>query len=417
MGRMLSRIEHFLTALLIFFIPANMSLHILEESASVYGILIDYLMPKIYLSDFVIGALFLVWVLETYKHIPRLCKKIRWFSSTAFLIYLLIATVFVSAAQSQYPISGYWFLFKLLEMILLIVYLSTRFNLQNYRGILSITVLFQAVIGLIHWFQQKSILGYLFLGETTLKNSSVIAQTGVTGELRKLPYGTTPHPNVLAGFLVVGLLLLLLTQTDLLKFKFKTTVLRVLFLIPVLTTLLLTQSISAFLGLGLGIFLMVFPKVHWQHKLALVAVSITLGLMVAPTLESTSVTRRIQLAEIAINMIEADPLLGIGPNNFTARMSEFGTVSATTRFLQPVHNIVLLWISETGLISSILLVMVGASFYQILRKQGNKTTLIPWVPLMALLLIGMVDHYPLTLQTGQLLVAFSAGVGIRSLNL
>jgi O-antigen ligase len=123
-------------------------------------------------------------------------------------------------------------------------------------------------------------------------------------------------------------------------------------------------------------------------------------------------------------MIKDNPLLGVGLNNFTARMSEYGQVQANTRFLQPVHNVYLLWLAETGLAG--LLIIFAVINY--LVKSGEKrvvsnvkgrkmkmgtvfsTSYLFFIPVLMLLIIGLVDHYPLTLQTGQLMLVLSLGL-------
>jgi len=93
-------------------------------------------------------------------------------------------------------------------------------------------------------------------------------------------------------------------------------------------------------------------------------------------------------------------LIGSGLNNFLVRLPEF-TESRQIFFLQPVHNIYLLLLSETGIIGLCLFV------YMIIitvKKRWEKNRISCLVPLVSLLLLGLVDHYPLTLQQGQLLL-------------
>ena len=108
----------------------------------------------------------------------------------------------------------------------------------------------------------------------------------------------------------------------------------------------------------------------------------------------SSFSRRSELTKIALKMFTDHPLSGAGLNNFTVVMDQYGYVPATTRFLQPVHNIYLLILSETGLI--------GAMGFGYLFLKGpfwrGKAG-----PYWILLFLGLFDHYPLTLQTGMLL--------------
>lgn len=434
-------LEKWLLQSLVFFIPTNLALHLYKSQAHVYGITIDYLIPKIYVSDFIVMALLGLWLLRNVKTLPSVLNTALKHGS---LIALLIATLVVSAYQSQYPVAGYWFLLKLAEMSVLVLYMIHNLKLESIKWPLSLTLLFQALVGIIQWVQKQSLLGYYFLGETTIRNNSYIAKTGVTGEIRPLPYGTTPHPNVVAGFLAVGLLIILLIdqiQKPSKKSESSPTwlkrglggVTRLVFALPILLTLLLTQSVSAVIVLIVGLILLKFKALHWRNGLAIVAIFLATGLAVSPYVESTSVTRRVQLTEISLKMILAEPWLGVGPNNFTARMTDFGRVISTTRFLQPVHNIYLLWVSETGLVSTGLLLLILFKFSKTLgfpsatksestktnkksqskkvshkalhtKLTSQKTAMLHYsVPIIAIAIIGLADHYPLSLQTGQLL--------------
>ncbi len=71
-------------------------------------------------------------------------------------------------------------------------------------------------------------------------------------------------------------------------------------------------------------------------------------------------------------------------------MDHYGYIPAATRWLQPVHNIYLLILSETGIFG-----VLGFA-YLLLKSKKN-------LPLFILLFLGLFDHYPLTLQTGLLL--------------
>jgi len=93
-------------------------------------------------------------------------------------------------------------------------------------------------------------------------------------------------------------------------------------------------------------------------------------------------------------MFKERPVTGVGLNNFTVVMDQYGYIPATTRFLQPVHNIYLLILAETGL--------TGLLGFAYLIWKGpfwrNKAG-----PYCLLFFLGLFDHWPLTLQTGLLL--------------
>lgn len=124
------------------------------------------------------------------------------------------------------------------------------------------TLLFQSLLAIFQFHTQRSFSNYLFLGETNLANYSGLAKGVFDGAEKILPYGTTAHPNILGGVLVVfGLLV---AQYALAKWQEKN-----YFKLPVviytglglvsLYALYLTQSLSAGLGLILSLpFLRLF---------------------------------------------------------------------------------------------------------------------------------------------------------------
>jgi O-antigen ligase len=118
----------------------------------------------------------------------------------------------------------------------------------------------------------------------------------------------------------------------------------------------------------------------------------------------SSFTRRSQLANISLEIFKQHPLTGIGLNNFTAVMEHYGFITATTRFLQPVHNIYLLILSETGLIGFIGFLCLILS--PLITRQRSLFL----IPYLSLLFLGLFDHYPLTLQPSTLLLFILFGL-------
>ncbi len=114
--------------------------------------------------------------------------------------------------------------------------------------------------------------------------------------------------------------------------------------------------------------------------------------------QDESVVVREQLNASAISMFRTSPVIGNGLGNFLVQLPTH-LVSRTVYFLQPVHNIYLLLLSETGIIGF-------AIFLWIVWKAVK--TMVPTISFIhvsfcMLLLLGLVDHYTLTLQQGQLL--------------
>jgi len=116
--------------------------------------------------------------------------------------------------------------------------------------------------------------------------------------------------------------------------------------------------------------------------------------------------------------------IGVGLGNFLVELPKYYP-HREIFFLQPVHNIYLLMLSETGIVGLlfflwyILKTFLLSSFWQVSHrtrpesvypnniKEDSGVAALPRMTtyaLFILLFLGLVDHYPLTLQQGQLLL-------------
>jgi len=102
------------------------------------------------------------------------------------------------------------------------------------------------------------------------------------------------------------------------------------------------------------------------------------------------VNKRISLNMSAIRMIRSNPLFGIGLGNFVVKLPEIQK-NDSYFWLQPVHNIGLLLMSEVGFLGLIWIFLALSNLNW--RRLGYNQKWI-W---MVVLLTGMSDHYWLTL--------------------
>jgi hypothetical protein len=112
----------------------------------------------------------------------------------------------------------------------------------------------------------------------------------------------------------------------------------------------------------------------------------------------------------AFAMIGDNLLFGVGWGNFLTALPLYLS-ERTIYFLQPVHNIYLLAVAQLGVFGS-LFIGLGIMYYGKLMK---RTLSIYSVSLVLVLLLGIVDHYFLTLQSGQLLFATIIGLYFASI--
>jgi len=126
--------------------------------------------------------------------------------------------------------------------------------------------------------------------------------------------------------------------------------------------LVLTFSRGAWLGLGAGLIVAITLGLYggWltlKDISKLVVVGLVAALMVllfsgeiAARIGEDTITVRGNLNAVAWNMIESNPVLGIGVNTFVNVMAKYDQSGVTSYFAEPVHNAFLLIAAETGLV-------------------------------------------------------------------
>jgi O-antigen ligase len=125
---------------------------------------------------------------------------------------------------------------------------------------------------------------------------------------------------------------------------------------------------------------------------------------------------RVESIQSAFEIIQSHWLIGTGLNNYFSYLigvqKNFSPV-----FLQPPHNVFVLVLLQTGILGLILFVtFVVQTFGQLLHRsqksKGLDKTLIQAtiVVLVIALFAGLTDHFFLTVQQGQLLIAVLIGI-------
>lgn len=374
------------------FLPTQLGIHLWPAWSYLQGLRLDYLSPTIHLTDVLLVLLFL---LNRKKLLLLFLKHHQVF---LFLLLLIIFNLFVSLLPIHTFIS--WIRTLLLFNFAFSVSLLKPSQLKIFLTSLAISTLIISLLGIAQFLYQGSLDGlFYYLGERhfTLTTPD-IAKSTLFGRLLLRPYGSFSHPNSLAGYLLV-VILLFLTQPNLSLKKIHLTTLAL-----ALTTLFLTLSRSALLTL-----IILLPLLHPRLKKT-IYYFLPLTLIILLTLSSLlplpiptaapSLQGRLFLAQSSQQIILQSPH-GVGLGNFLPALSNLHP-NLDSRLLQPVHNLYLLPISEIGLIPLLLL-------FLILKKRLTPTPPLS-LPFLSILLTGTLDHYWLTLPQNQLLLFFILGL-------
>jgi len=342
---------------LIFLLPSQLAYHFWPDYSFIFGIRIDYLAPSIYLTDLLV--LFLVVVSRT---------KVK-------VSYLLAIGLFacLNVYFSVSPSVSFWKWIKVYELIFFAKYISDNkhfLRIKTFVRIFCLSLIIISVIGIIQFLVGGTIGGVFWLmGERSFGIFTPgIALQEIQGREFLRAYSVFSHPNSLAGYLGVSVLLLSVNT----GFK-KSRLFPVTILIS-LVAFVLTFSTSAFLAAG---------------AVGLIALSFRMKNFLYLTLP---VTERLELIRTSKELILKNFFTGTGLNTFVY----------STRLMQPVHNIFLLTLTEAGVAAFLIVVFL---FYRIFKH----------FPLIAIFVLatGMLDHYWFTLQQNMLLFSLVAGLSFE----
>ncbi|NCN45700.1 MAG: hypothetical protein COU63_04245 [Candidatus Pacebacteria bacterium CG10_big_fil_rev_8_21_14_0_10_36_11] len=387
------KIQELLVILAVVFSSLNLFLKWQINSAYLNGIFSDYLIPKFWLAEIFVLVLIISF---SVGQLHKIKIKLN-LTSVLFLI------LFIFQFFTPKPLNSFLWLIKAFELIVfsvLIVKQSRLLNAFKY-GVLFALIL-QIFIANLQFIYQSNLLPYRFLGESQLTNFINISRAQLAEKLQILPYGTTAHPNILAGLLAVGLVYVFETETKNNK-QIKKPWLLLGLLAITCQTIFLTQAYGA---IGVLVFYFVlknwsflYPKVGTKlFKLGtIIAILFSPLILVklATEFPLLSLQRRIFLNAQAVLAWQNQPVFGTGLNSFLYAIKPQSS-DEIARFIQPVHNVFLLWLAETGFLGIMFLV----SLRKKIREWWNSHSLIAF----SVLPLFLLDHYLLTQWLGGMII-------------
>lgn len=420
--------------LLLVLLPTQLGLHYWPEWAVVLGRKIDYLSPTVFVTDVLVVFLFLSFVLgqrrDAQNAFPRLFSRWVVLGATVFLSF-----VFINIWVAHAPAVSIHKWLKFLEYVALAWYIKyTKPSFIDVVRAISIGIFYTSMLTIFQFVLQHSVGGVLwYLGERTFTlDTPGIARfsycSPFVSECRLIlrPYATFPHPNVLGGFLATALPFHIFAFP--LGLGDSKSLFRVLYYWSTIVlgsiALILTFSRGAWVAaagmLAVLLFVFFFDKTKKQAQTGKSA-KVTAGILgiaiivfftfvvtFRPDITDESVVRRIELNKTAVSLWRSSPVFGVGLGNFLTELPG-QTPGRQINFLQPVHNIYLLMLSEIGLLGLAAFIFVhGVVLYRAIfhllarRNIMYQAEFIYVLSYGFLLMLGSIDHFPLTLQQGQL---------------
>ena len=406
----------------------------------------------VYLGDIILFLIFLLAV-KRLKINKFQISNFKFQKTNLLLIVFLIIAGFSLLVSSNLEIGLFRFI-KLLEFVLLYIYIRSAIRIYElhpnapniikpYRiyQILIASGVFQSILAIGQFLKQSS-LGLKFIEAGVFKPGAPGVATFImeNGEKVMRAYGSFPHPNVLAGFLLLGIFgiyflwlnkvknyWLLITSYGLLVFALFLTFSRtaiVIFMIGSLAMLIVRmfsklrivrmQTIKLF-----GLFLIS----------CLISIAILFPYLQARffeiSFEEQAIDLRFFYNKMALEMIKEKPWLGVGIGNFVTYSENYpaylraaekmldleskgiqGEVKGIPQWIfQPVHNIYLLIGAEMGIIGLIVFsLFIGTVLLRGIQGESKRNSRGVFLLLVTCyLLLAFTDHYFWTLQSGGLM--------------
>lgn len=416
----LKQLEYSLFFLIILFLPTQLGKHFWPEFSYVYSLPIDYLSPTIYLWDLLVLLLCVVFILSG-KRINKLALNLFFvfILTQALSLFSSLANVGVGLVRlEQYFMAG-----------LLGVYVASVKKEEVAKiifwGFIA-SVLFESFLA-IGQFLTGGTLGFWLLGERAFSISTPgISKFDYYGKEFLRPYATFPHPNVLAGFMVLAVIilfnikdLLMLTHNkNLVEFFKQDKIKKYVAGVTLFAGLALLMTVSRVAIISGLVYITTFATRNRDRLLIVIGTIVLLPVLYTRfssllNFDNLTFIRREELTMIALSLWKTSPFLGVGLNNFIPAASDL-LLAGPSRFLQPVHDVFLLALSETGLIGVLgVITLFGYPIFNLFRMPFKSFNTYPFLSLWIIIaFLSLFDHYFLTLPQGYRLLFFIWGLSM-----
>lgn len=383
-----------------FFLPSQFAFHIWPSWSLIYGIRVDYLSIKIFLTDVVFGFVFFCFLIEERKRVGNLLKRILSSPWSYFFAIFAILNIYLSKLQAASVFS--WL--RILFLVFVAFYVSFFFE-EIKRGMFVAFLSFLALISIVSTLQflkQESLGGiFYYLGERSFSvRTPGISLFSIAGRDVLRSYAFFSHPNSLASYVCLMALLFYAITRGFMKnfalflsffpiaFSFSRHVVLSLFVIFLIRFLFRRRFIKFSRMLFLALFVGSF---------ALMAVSAFVDFDSLPK----TIFERVVVYKYSGELVSNNFWTGIGLGVFSSLPISYSGLWS----FQPVHNIYLLFLSETGIFGLLILFFVINKLIILLGERRELLLLLVFIGLT-----GFFDHYWLTLEQNRLLLFVVVGI-------
>ncbi len=375
-----------------------------------------YVSPGIYLTD-IFAIIFIIFALKDIFDRYTFQEVINLFSYSNIIAVPLSLIVILGGATivtSLYPMQALFVSLRwLLALLVFLTLTLVDLPIKNLIKVFLIGLLIQTLVGVLQ-FVKGGPLG--LPGELALSLANPHAPSiEILGKTFLRAYGLTFNPNVLGGYLAVGIILCV---PLLKKWGWR------LLWWGLIIGLVLTFSKAAIISVSICVAL-VGIWLFWRKKEMRISHAISCGLIKILSngwlvlsgfsieqvmlMNTSSIDMRFVYSDVATEVIKNNPIIGVGAGNF------IGTTIRVFLISRPdyVHNVILLLGAEIGLMGAFLWVWLWFVPLTLRRgiwrtKDADKVALVgAWV---CLGIISLWDFYPWGLESGRLLSVFVLGL-------
>ncbi|MBN8579591.1 MAG: O-antigen ligase family protein [Anaerolineae bacterium] len=418
-------------AILLILLPFR--LRLVAQARPVLGVYGDYTDFLFYAMDAAQVLVLLFWLCSLF-----LDKRNISFGhiSIALPLFGLLTAALFSWISSLDTALSFYHLLRLVALFALYLFIVNEIQTPVWFALpLGIQVFLQSVIAIGQSLAQRD-LGVWWLGEYSLDpNAPFMSILEVDGVRFLRAYGLSDHPNILGGCLAFGMLALLcvIVARDSEKW------LRIFATIAVIlasAALLVTYSRSAWAALAVGSFFLFCvtvlqrnPQGFWRGAFLTLACALVLVPFIQNNrdyiaarfdvddsfaknrVERGAVVERLYLYDQAHKIFAQNSLTGIGLGASVIAMQAYYPVFRMS--YQPPHVSILAAAMETGIPGAVFYVAAMIlPFYCVLRNRRylqDDGIVMGLVLILAVMVIGLFDHYPWMLVPGRLMHWLSWG--------
>lgn len=393
----------------------------------------DFTSLSIYLSDIALVSLLALFILfRTKWSVPRTWKFLAIAAGGWLILELLVQDKAFTSLQAYFSLRVAFLL--IFASIVSCIDVSREKLAWLFTGLGGI----QAIIATIQFYTQKSIGLYLLVESHLSPETLGVAKIVSHGTKMIRGYGTFPHANLLAAFLVITTLLnlYLLIKTYQIPrdanisretFTWKTLSLWVLLMFNTFG-MFISFSRGGILALGVGIALFIgylllnkgkFKIFHVVIPLIL-AIGLSIGIL-APylstrtTVSDNAVKERLFYNEIGERIVHDQPGLGVGLGTSVLHMKQYSDTELEPWEVQPIHNFYIISWAEWGIGAILFLTLILYPIIALFKRNIDPWNMVLLAIGISFLVLFLFDHYFYTIWPTQLLLWLFVGLQLKSL--